>query len=130
MGSGAGGGLLAEQLAKKGKKVLVVEAGPYVRPEEFKRDMSHTFSNYFWEGGMRALRGNAMLPTLQGRCLGGTTVFKQCRFACVPSEHAMELWAREEGVEGHSIEELNPHLDRGGKDHEHPADQARDSGAA
>lgn len=110
VGSGAGGGILAEQLAEKGKKVLVVEAGPYVRPEEFRRDMSHTFSHYFWEGGMRALRGNAMLPTMQGRCLGGTTVFNSA--ICMrPSEHAMELWAREEGVEGLSLAELDPHLD-------------------
>ena len=110
VGSGAGGGLLAEQLAAKGKNVLVVEAGPWVRPEDFRRDMSHTFSHYFWEGGMRALRGNAMLPTMQARCLGGTTVFNSA--ICMrPSEHALDLWAREEGVEGHSLEDLMPHLE-------------------
>ena len=97
-------------MAAKGKRVLVVEAGPWVKREQFKRDLSHTFSKYFWEGGMRALRGNVMLPTLQARCLGGTTVFNSA--ICMrPSEHAMEVWAREEGVEGLSVADLDPHLD-------------------
>lgn len=71
--------------------------------------MSHTFSKYFWEGGMRALRGPLMIPTLQARCLGGTTVFNSA--ICMrPSVSAWEVWTREEGVEI-SYEELQPHLD-------------------
>lgn len=35
IGSGAGGGINAYELAKAGKKVIVLEAGPYVPSEKF-----------------------------------------------------------------------------------------------
>lgn len=102
--------MLAEQLAARGKKVIVVEAGPWARPEHFKSDVAYTFSHFYWEGGMRAIRGNVMMPTLQARCLGGTTVFNSA--ICMrPQASSLDVWAREEGVEGLSLDELTPHLD-------------------
>lgn len=90
--------------------MIVVEAGPRVRREDLKRDMAHTFSHFFWEGGTRAIRGNSMYPTLQARCLGGTTVFNSA-ICMPPSESSLQAWADLDGVEGLSLPELQPHLD-------------------
>ncbi|NNF26219.1 MAG: GMC family oxidoreductase [Gemmatimonadetes bacterium] len=38
IGSGAGGGVMAKQLSEAGFQVVVLEQGPYIRPEEFVHD--------------------------------------------------------------------------------------------
>ena len=40
IGSGAGGGISAYELAKAGKKVIILEAGPFVPSEKFTEMMA------------------------------------------------------------------------------------------
>ncbi len=78
-GSGPAGSLLAERLSAAGKKVLVLEAGPYVPEHEVTPDEMFSLATLYKAGGLQ--RANEQMsifdspgPTffvLQGGCLGG-----------------------------------------------------------
>ncbi|MBW1880060.1 MAG: NAD(P)-binding protein, partial [Deltaproteobacteria bacterium] len=51
VGSGPGGALVAHELAKSGKRVIVVEAGPRLRTKDYQQDTGKVLADYFWEGG-------------------------------------------------------------------------------
>lgn len=110
MGSGPGGASLALSLIASGKRVMVLEAGPVVRTSDYHQDMGKTLGSYFWEGGMRASRGNVVMPTLQVRALGGGSVFNSA--ICMrPLDSALERWRDEHGLSDFTWEALNPHFE-------------------
>ena len=74
VGSGAGGAVAAANLAKGGLRTIVLEAGPRIRESEMTRDAPKFLARYFWEGGVRVIGGTSQIPSMQGRCLGGSTV--------------------------------------------------------
>ena len=110
VGSGPGGALIAKTLAEQGKSVIVLEAGPVLRLADYTKDIGESLSRNYWENGMRFTRGNVFMPTLQGRCLGGTSVFNGAICMRMP-DWAAEKWAYEDGVTGWSVEDLAPHYD-------------------
>ena len=48
VGSGAGGGVVAGELAQCGRKVLLLEAGPHITSEHFKRFEAKANHDLFW----------------------------------------------------------------------------------
>lgn len=76
IGSGAGGGTVASELAplvREGKKILVVEQGPRFADGEFTgRELEMAPSLYQDEGGFLTREGTMTLAF--GRALGGSTV--------------------------------------------------------
>jgi acetylornithine/succinyldiaminopimelate/putrescine aminotransferase/choline dehydrogenase-like flavoprotein len=110
VGSGPGGALVAHELAKSGKRVIVVEAGPKLRKKDYQEDTGKTLTDYFWEGGTRTTMGNIVMPTMQARCLGGGSVFNSA--ICLrATPAALGRWAEEHGVEELSPEDLLPHYE-------------------
>jgi len=110
VGSGPGGALAARALAAGGRRVIVLEAGPRLKPADFGTDVGETFSKYFWEGGLRATRGNVMMPSLHGRVLGGGSVFNSAICMRMPEWQA-HRWREEYGIEGLDVETMRPHFD-------------------
>lgn len=109
VGSGPGGAALAHRLVQSGLKVMIVEAGPVVKPARFHTDVGQTMANWFMDGGMRVARGNVVFPTMQGRGLGGTSLFNSA--ICMrPTEGAIERWRDDHGVE-FTFDELAPYYD-------------------
>ena len=51
VGSGAAGGVLAKELSTAGFDVVVLEQGPYRRPESFTHDELGMLFNHEWTGG-------------------------------------------------------------------------------
>jgi acetylornithine/succinyldiaminopimelate/putrescine aminotransferase/choline dehydrogenase-like flavoprotein len=98
VGSGPGGAFVAQRLAERGKSVILVEAGPVVKSGEFSRDLGEALSKYYWEGGLRAGRGNVMSPSLQGRVLGGTSVFNSAICLRFPDWQGRR-WNEEFGID-------------------------------
>ena len=97
VGSGPGGALLAHSLAGSGLDVVILEAGPPVGVDDFRDDIGSTISQWFWEGGMRTTRGNVLMPTLQGRVLGGGSVFNSA--ICMrATPTALNHWAEAHGL--------------------------------
>jgi choline dehydrogenase-like flavoprotein len=74
VGSGAAGATAARVLAEAGREVAIVEEGPEVRDEDRGLGTSEAFLRLFREGGTQVATGRSVIPILQGRCVGGTTV--------------------------------------------------------
>jgi choline dehydrogenase-like flavoprotein len=73
IGSGAAGATLAEQLAAKGREVLILEKGPYVSPDNFNEDEVSMISQLYSDGALQ-ISQSLRFTVLQGSCVGGTTV--------------------------------------------------------
>ena len=73
VGSGAGGGVVAGELAQCGRKVLLLEAGPHITSEHFKRFEAKANHDLFWPIRFAPLPDGDVLTFLSGRCVGGTT---------------------------------------------------------
>ncbi|MEZ4336045.1 MAG: GMC family oxidoreductase N-terminal domain-containing protein [Sandaracinaceae bacterium] len=98
VGSGPGGAVAAANLAEGGLKTVLVEAGPAVGPEQMTRDAPLFMARYLWEGGMRMIGGSHQIPSLHGRCLGGSSVVNSAIMLELP-RYVREEWAAETGID-------------------------------
>jgi len=79
VGSGAGGGTLANELCQKGVKVVLLEAGQRQSPESFVNDEWASFFQLAWldtrttSGSWRVHRDFANLPAWICKTVGGST---------------------------------------------------------
>jgi len=79
IGSGAGGGTLANELCQKGIKVVLLEAGAQQSPASFINDEWKSFSQIAWldarttSGSWRVAKDFAHLPAWICKTVGGTT---------------------------------------------------------
>ena len=104
VGSGAGGATAAYELASAGHGVVVLEAGPYVKPEEFtQREIDTMKRIYVDQGGQGPADGS--IAILQGRVVGGSTVINGEVCFRIP-DFVLEEWAKEYGVRGLSPAEM------------------------
>ncbi len=72
VGSGAGGGILAYELARQGRDVLILERGRYVEPRHFLEDDLRQME-LLYDGGLINLSDDGRFSVLQGNCVGGST---------------------------------------------------------
>jgi choline dehydrogenase-like flavoprotein len=98
VGSGAGGAVAAANLARAGLRTVVVEAGPRIEPADMGQEAPRFMARYFWEGGLRTLDGTTHIPTLQARCLGGSTVVNSAIMLALP-DWVRRAWQAETGLE-------------------------------
>lgn len=73
IGSGAGGSVAAQILAAAGRDVLILEAGPLVRPSEFTQREDEMIDRLWVDGGAQETDGG-LVGVAQGSCVGGSTV--------------------------------------------------------
>lgn len=97
VGSGAAGAVAAVNLAAAGLRTVVLEAGPQITRREMTRDAPRFLARYFWEGGLRMIGGDAVRPSMQGRCLGGSTVMNSAIMLPLP-DWVRQLWADGDGL--------------------------------
>ncbi|MER2508969.1 GMC family oxidoreductase [Amaricoccus sp.] len=80
VGSGAGGGVLANELAQKGIKVVSIEAGGRYLPEDYLNDEWASFTQLAWtdmrttSGDWRVAKNFPNLPTWIVKAVGGTSI--------------------------------------------------------
>ncbi|HET8978437.1 MAG TPA: GMC family oxidoreductase [Solirubrobacteraceae bacterium] len=120
VGSGAGGGLIAGELADAGRRVLLLESGPHRTAADFTRWEAHANHDIWWPIAMAEGRaGSADEPPLllfRGHCVGGTTTINT-KVALRPTEQDYEKWHAAGGLLGErgapfAEEDLAAHLDR------------------
>ncbi len=111
VGSGAAGATAALVLAQAGREVVVLEEGPRVRDEDRGRGPTESFMRLFRDRGTQVAMGRSVIPVLQGRCLGGTTVVNgaivwrlpedayQRAFGAIGATQAIPLAALEERMD-------------------------------
>ncbi len=74
VGSGAGGGLIAGELASRGRDVVLLEAGPHRTAADFTRWEAHAMHDIWWPTRFGSIdNGAEQIFIIGGRCVGGTT---------------------------------------------------------
>ena len=109
VGSGAGGGVIAAQLAEAGLRVVVLEAGGYFNEADFNQSELWAYQNLYWRGGPNPT-GDMNISLQAGSCLGGGTVVNWTN-SLKTKPWVREQWAREFGLEDVGTEEWERHVD-------------------
>ncbi|AII52338.1 GMC family oxidoreductase N-terminal domain-containing protein [Hymenobacter sp. APR13] len=93
IGSGAGGGVVAGELAAAGHDVLVLEKGPYCHGCDFtQREVDMLGKLYDAKGALSTQDGS--IGILAGACLGGGTTVNWAGAFRTP-DYVLQEWARE-----------------------------------
>ncbi|MEO5703830.1 MAG: GMC family oxidoreductase [Candidatus Limnocylindrales bacterium] len=98
VGSGAGAGVVAAELARAGRGVLVIEAGPYVDESTMPRDELDAFGRLYLNYGLLSTWDGA-ITMLAGSGVGGGTLVNWMTCLDAPAEVRAE-WARDHGLDG------------------------------
>ena len=107
IGSGSGGGWLAHELVARGLSVVMLEEGGYHTRREFDLTEASAFPKLYQELGNRATE-DLSINILQGRSVGGGTTVNWCSSFRTPAR-ILDRWRDAHGVEGLTVEALNPH---------------------
>ena len=73
VGTGAGGGVLAAELAEQGVDVVMLEAGRFHASSEFGAEPIRQLAEMYTDGGATMTLGVPPIPLPLGRTVGGTT---------------------------------------------------------
>ena len=101
IGSGAGGAVVAKELAEAGLSVIILEAGENHDPSTFGSYEPEMLRRLFWESGLRRTRDNAIIVS-QGKGVGGSTVHNLC-YAVRPAQALLYRW---------QVPEIWPHFNQ------------------
>ena len=93
VGSGAGGGVLADRLVEQGHDVLMLERGDFVDPATFTENETEMYSRLYSDGAIQLSR-DFSFQILQGRCVGGGTVVNNAVCFDLPAE-VLVRWNRD-----------------------------------
>lgn len=111
VGSGSGGAVVAAVLAESGRKVIVLEEGPYYTPTEYGKFRPTEGLRRLWrEAGLLAAFGAGDTPVIAlatGRCVGGSSVLTGGVCFRIPPE-IHDVWVRDLGLEPLSEKALEP----------------------
>jgi choline dehydrogenase-like flavoprotein len=118
VGSGAGGGIVAGELADRGRRVLLLECGPHRTAADFTRWEAKATHDLFWPIRFALIDGGAggAVAMLGGRCVGGSTTVNT---KVALRAHARDLakWHAASGLVGRGgaafgPSDLEPYYDR------------------
>ncbi len=102
VGSGAGGGVIAGELADRGRRVLLLEAGPHKTAADYMRWEARANHELWWPPAFAEPADGAAGPPLiifRGRCVGGTTAINT-KVALRPDAHDYAKWHDATGLLG------------------------------
>ncbi|MBK8258502.1 MAG: GMC family oxidoreductase [Polyangiaceae bacterium] len=111
VGSGAGGAVCAALLAEAGHRVVVLEEGPHVRPDEYQTwTPSMSVRRLFREAGLLTAMGVGDTPMISitlGRAVGGSSLLTGGVCFRIPSD-VHHTWVRDLGLGELSEAALGP----------------------
>ncbi|MGH2739464.1 MAG: GMC family oxidoreductase N-terminal domain-containing protein [Actinomycetota bacterium] len=111
VGSGAGGAVVAAELAEAGLRVAVLEEGAYFTSDDFTGAPFERLLRMCRDGGLTQVIGRPLIPMPLGRAVGGTTVVNSGTCFRTP-RRVLDEWERDFGVEGLGPEDVDPIFDR------------------
>jgi choline dehydrogenase-like flavoprotein len=118
VGSGAGGGVVAGELADGGRSVLLLETGPHRTAADFMRWEARANHELWWPPAFAEPEQPDEPPLIlfRGRCVGGTTTINT-KVALRPAQQDYEKWYTAAGLLGERGEpfgeaDLLPYLER------------------
>lgn len=108
IGTGAGGAVLASELAEGGKRVVMLEKGGYHTRKDFNQQEKTMMPLLFEDGAARTTKDGSVL-VLHGKTVGGSTTVNWA-ICFDPPAHVLEEWATQHGVESIRYEDLKPSI--------------------
>jgi choline dehydrogenase-like flavoprotein len=118
VGSGAGGGVVAGELASRGRSVLQLELGPHLTASDFTRWEAKAAHDLWWPIRFALIDGGAggAVALVAGRCVGGGTTINT-KVALRAHDRDLEKWHTASGLVGGSgapfaAPDLAPHYHR------------------
>lgn len=111
IGSGAGGAVVAAELAEAGYDVIILEEGSYHTTSSFTSEASKMIRALYRDGGASTSLGAPPIPFAEGRCVGGSTVINGGMSWRTP-ERILENWHREHDLENIEMKEMDPYFSR------------------
>ena len=109
VGSGAGGGVVAAELARKGLSVVVLEAGPADQAADFAQGELDGLQRLYHGAGLTSTR-DAAISILAGRCLGGGTAVNWQTSLRTP-DFVRDEWSDRSGSDLFRSDEFSSALD-------------------
>src|SRR5262249_13151104 len=111
VGTGAGGAVVAKELAERGLAVVLLGEGEYHRRGACNGHALDMQRKLYRDMGTTVAVGNAVIPIPLGRAVGGTTAINSG--TCYrPPERVLRHWADELGLDGLAPAELERHFAR------------------
>lgn len=108
VGSGAGGSVVAYEMAKKGRSVLVLESGRYYPSSQFTEHLGDTLEKAYREqAGQLNTTADVLFP--EGACVGGGTVVGACVMQ-KPTDKVLDGWAKDLDIDALSADRMAPYF--------------------
>jgi hypothetical protein len=111
IGTGAGGAVVAKELAEQGHAVVLLEEGDYNTRADFNGHAADMQRKLYRDMGATLSVGNAVIPIPLGRTVGGTTAINSGTCYRTP-DRVLHDWGRDFGLDELSPEKLAPHFAR------------------
>lgn len=109
VGSGAGGAVVAKELAEQGHAVVLIEEGGYFGREDFTGKSTAMLSRLYRNGGVTFALGNVFLPVPIGKTVGGTTTINSGTCLRAP-EATLARWRAQSGLADLTSADLAPYF--------------------
>jgi choline dehydrogenase-like flavoprotein len=110
VGSGAGGAVVARELAAAGLRVVVLEEGGYFTRADFTGPPMERVQRLYRGGGATLALGRPTIPLPLGKCVGGTTVVNSGTCFRTP-DAVLRMWEAEHGVTDADPATMAPYFD-------------------
>jgi choline dehydrogenase-like flavoprotein len=112
IGTGAAGAAIGRVLVDAGLDVIFIEEGPPIDAHRADRSVAEATRHIFRDGGTQVAMGRAVIPILQGRCVGGSTAINSAICWRIPDDAWDRAFARFGLGEAIPLKELHRHYDR------------------
>ena len=114
VGSGASGAVVAAELAEAGQRVLILEEGPHITPQELGRlRPTQTVRRAWREAGMSfalPVGDSPAINVMVGRCVGGSSVMTGGVCFRTP-DSVLNEWADDHGLTDLGPDRMAPYFD-------------------
>ncbi|MEA2132917.1 MAG: hypothetical protein QOC68_826 [Solirubrobacteraceae bacterium] len=111
IGSGAGGAVVAKELAEAGMRVVLLEEGEHITADAFTARPRDMLPRLYRDAAQHATLGRPPILLPLGRAVGGTTLVNSGTCFRTP-DAVLERWRREFGLHDLTPEALAPHFER------------------
>lgn len=116
VGSGAGGGVVAGELAMRGRRVLLLETGLHRTAADFMRWEARAMHELWWPPRRATIRTGGSILLIAGRCVGGGTTINT-KVALRAHERDVAKWHAATGLtnergEPFAVGDLLPYYER------------------
>lgn len=111
VGSGAGGGVVAKELAERNIATVIVEEGKYWTRKDFTGQAVESFRKFYRRPSEMFTFGNTIIGLPMGKMVGGSTAINTGTCWRTP-EWILNRWVKELGLVDFSPEKLEPYFKR------------------